>query len=409
MTLILSLITHECAFQVADRRLTMTPHGQIDDDNANKLVYFDGRVSFGYTGLAHLGGKRTDDWLTGLLSSAQCSSLPKALRTLASEANEALRGIDRRIKDLAVVGVGWSLEKANLVRPLICRVSNFHDPTGARLNSPADRFTIHVQFLEPQERFTFLCTGQPVPNALTKLLALRMRQFIKKRISRELTLRLMVKVVRATASRNKKVGLDLLSVVLPKASARTMGQASITMMLDEPASEAATFQYWPAGLWNWVNYGPNVAAQGVGIRDFQAGAIKPEIASLSPNAAWTPETNQVESLGGFEIRNGFPSRIIYPCCMLFDPVTDCFISVEAQDKPGALALFTDEDAVNACTNNYPHQLVRVLLRSRDDLLQRLTTITGTDFICLNPTTPRSERCFTSPLRSVVSALRSGEH
>jgi hypothetical protein len=38
----------------------------VKDDESNKAVLIDGRMAYGYTGIAEVGGIRTDDWLAGL-------------------------------------------------------------------------------------------------------------------------------------------------------------------------------------------------------------------------------------------------------------------------------------------------------------------------------------------------------
>lgn len=59
MTLILDCIARDAVFQVSDRRLTDAYGGTVVDDQSNKAVVVDGRVVFGYTGLATIDGQRT--------------------------------------------------------------------------------------------------------------------------------------------------------------------------------------------------------------------------------------------------------------------------------------------------------------------------------------------------------------
>ena len=54
MTLILDCIARDAVFQVSDRRLTGAYGGTAVDDQSNKAVVVDGRIVFGYTGLASL-------------------------------------------------------------------------------------------------------------------------------------------------------------------------------------------------------------------------------------------------------------------------------------------------------------------------------------------------------------------
>ena len=65
MTLILNCLTQEYLFQVSDRRLVSLPTYKVEDDNANKSIYFAGRISFGYTGLAEIEGKKNRPLASG--------------------------------------------------------------------------------------------------------------------------------------------------------------------------------------------------------------------------------------------------------------------------------------------------------------------------------------------------------
>lgn len=59
MTLILSVLTQENVVQVSDRRLTWISgpkKGEVADDSSNKIVLFEQRMAFGYTGLTEVDG-----------------------------------------------------------------------------------------------------------------------------------------------------------------------------------------------------------------------------------------------------------------------------------------------------------------------------------------------------------------
>ena len=73
MTLILSCIAKDYIVQVSDRRLSLVTRvgGRLNvkpiEDKSNKAVVFCGALSFAYTGLANLQGKKTDVWLLDVL------------------------------------------------------------------------------------------------------------------------------------------------------------------------------------------------------------------------------------------------------------------------------------------------------------------------------------------------------
>lgn len=65
MTLIITVATSSKVVQASDRRLTR-PDGSVFDDEANKAVCVgckDAHFCIGYTGLAIVGRKKTDEWL----------------------------------------------------------------------------------------------------------------------------------------------------------------------------------------------------------------------------------------------------------------------------------------------------------------------------------------------------------
>lgn len=62
MTLIVSLLTHDLALQVSDRRYSYVgPDGKVvkREDDHNKAVLLCGRIAIGFTGLGELNGMHT--------------------------------------------------------------------------------------------------------------------------------------------------------------------------------------------------------------------------------------------------------------------------------------------------------------------------------------------------------------
>ena len=61
VTLVLSVGTPECLYQISDRRLTRSD-GTVTTDDENKATIWFGRMIFGYSGLAEIDGQPTDRW-----------------------------------------------------------------------------------------------------------------------------------------------------------------------------------------------------------------------------------------------------------------------------------------------------------------------------------------------------------
>jgi hypothetical protein len=87
MTLIITVATASRAVQASDRRLTR-PDGSIFDDEANKAICVgcgDAHFCIGYTGLAFVDGKRTDEWLVDYLMSIHAYRMDVASISAALE------------------------------------------------------------------------------------------------------------------------------------------------------------------------------------------------------------------------------------------------------------------------------------------------------------------------------------
>jgi hypothetical protein len=393
MTLILSLVSDSCAFQVGDRRLVWSG-GRVVESEVNKLVLYAGRVAFGYTGLAHLKGATTEQWLMEVLGRRESATLPLALRTLAEEATKAIGGRDSSTYRLAFAGVGWSHEAPGVFRPLLCRVSNFHEKNGETASSPNKRFSVFVRFLRRGERFRYIATGQNVPSSLSDFLKKRIRQYIKGGKSRSLPLTTLVKVVRGTAVKNPSVGLNLLSVCIPKPTGDGGRSNRLLVTTGPPELDHPSFQYWPADLWDGISHGPSVVVPG-GVRfsEFRAESY--------PHSDGTTEPVK---LGGMQVTEDKPTAIRYPCCLLFNPLTDCFISAHQEDSIPHLAVFTDEDALEATIAKSREQFVHISANCRHDLARLIRSIRSLEKVVLNPNSPRPHRTFSTSAKSLLQLL-----
>jgi hypothetical protein len=367
----------------------MWDDGRVADDDANKVVLYDWRVAFGYTGLAKLGKKRTDQWLTEILGLKQSRSLPMALRQISDAAAMAVKAYPKDKRFLAFAGIGWTHERPGNSRPVFCRVSNFHDDSGRCLPVTAESFSTQIRFLKADERFHAVATGQIVPPQLVKNLTTRMRQLLKGQATSVRTVAAMVRAVRSTALSNKWVGQSLLSVCIPQPDTKNsrrlrLGTGPSTM--DHP-----TFEYWPADLWDGVSHGPNVVVPGrAKFLNFKTGPMEP----VDPN------------LGGLLIENGKPRKILYPCCVFHNPLTHCLVSIFHDDlKRHDLAIFTDEDAVAAFRKKSPENFVRVVIWNEEQLIETLGWSRHIATVTLNPFSPRKGRTFSTAANGLIGLLK----
>jgi hypothetical protein len=223
MTLILSLATPWYVIQVADRRLVWSDTWRIADDAANKVVQFCNQMAFSYTGLAELGGRKTDVWLTEQLVTLSSKDPDVVLKHIADRATEAVRKIPypTRKKFHAFVGIGWTTEPSKPCRPLICEVTNFRspDPEAKMLTEAQDRFVV-CQSEFPADSAGVLATGAELSAAASNHIKRLTRACGDRQLANPATyLRIMVETIRLAADGNRKVGKDLLAVFLPRETA----------------------------------------------------------------------------------------------------------------------------------------------------------------------------------------------
>ena len=122
----------------------------MKDDEANKAVFVDGRISFAYAGLGQIGvtdrDQRTDEWLARVAASAPAHDFAVLAEKIRQEATNAFARIscppDR--KRHAFQGAGWfRLPGEHTFTPGIINIHNAIDPsTGAWLSAARPEFSV---------------------------------------------------------------------------------------------------------------------------------------------------------------------------------------------------------------------------------------------------------------------------
>jgi len=248
-----------------------------------------------------------------------------------------------------------------------------------------------LQVARDDDRFIFLQTGQQVAPPLMEMLQKRIRALIKARRPRHAILGTLVKIVRASAVRNTTIGQDLLSLCIPRPP---IGRQDFLITTGGPDGDSPTFQNWPAHSWDGVLCGPTIVAGGNVLTNFKTRSI---VADLD-----------AEKLGGLEIANGLPQRLHYPCCALFNDLTNCYMSVSnGASPPYFLAIFTSEEAIKENLRRSPDRLIRHWLRSADDVIKMLLGIRDLEMIMLNPNTHVRGITFSTSKQHLLQLLRNG--
>lgn len=260
MTLVLNCLTHNYLMQVSDRRLVLLPDQQIVDDDSNKNVFYCGHVAFGYTGLATIEGKDTDDWLL--------SVLPESFKTwvtvVKEKSTEAFRNIRiplkyRHYKRHAFVGVGWLRVKPDgPLYPALVLISNFYGTRGELLDSVMDEFNVCGLRLPAKNKCMIFPVGQKIPQEELKHLYRNVKTCIERNTGPKTMLRHLVNTMRNVANNNPLVGKNLLALGMPKVAAGNPG-----MVYPFVEDKMNTFFYIPANSRKQVAYGPSIKCRGL--------------------------------------------------------------------------------------------------------------------------------------------------
>lgn len=123
MTQILAAIVDDCAFVVADRRLTHgvgSRKGQVFSEDECKLVSLCHVNVIGYTGSAKLGGIPTNEWIAIAFAEAGCYHAGQAVEILATGAATAVQSSPKELRREAFLICGWApFGSEQIVKPHI--------------------------------------------------------------------------------------------------------------------------------------------------------------------------------------------------------------------------------------------------------------------------------------------------
>ncbi|MCL5962180.1 MAG: hypothetical protein M1358_23170 [Chloroflexi bacterium] len=222
MTLIITAVTRDGIVQVSDRRLTKD--GQVYDDSSNRAICVscsDGRLAISYTGLAEIGGQRTDEWLADYLASIvddriDTLSVFEALQKRTTSAFSRLR-IHQEHQELTLVLAGPRMHLA-----VFGYVSNVLDWTGKRLPDVQESFSLGVHWPMISARCrkaTVQIDGRK--DAVDETLQNRINKLKRKMYFQDshMVAQALVTIVRAAGQHpqfGKYIGRDCMSVILAR-------------------------------------------------------------------------------------------------------------------------------------------------------------------------------------------------
>lgn len=163
MTLLVSALTQDCVWQVADRQLTNVRTGRPVDSDANKAVHFAGAMLFAYTGPAELEGDATATWIADRLAAG--NNADESLAILWEGLERAIGSIRRAdLRAFSVDGVGWGLTPlTGGLAPRLLRLSNCIDQAGVWTGTLQDAVRMWDGSLNAHVALHMRPAGQPVP------------------------------------------------------------------------------------------------------------------------------------------------------------------------------------------------------------------------------------------------------
>lgn len=280
MTLVLACLTPYAVYQVSDRRLVDAQSRDIViDDERNKAVVVESRVSFGYTGLAEIKGERTDVWLAKTIGDGSSADMAKVANRIRDRATEAFKSwrISKELKRHAFQGVGWlRLRGESDSTPGIITIHNALEPsTGNWLTQSLDEFQVTCQFPSAMPGGCIVNSVGVVPSLEEKSAVVRL---VRKAVKRERTaptavLRALVESMTWLSGRHRAIGRGMIVVRLTKSGSDTAAQSGQhTMVAGAADAQVPTFFYVSA-TGSHTYFGPHFVAGGTVLTDFQAGPL----------------------------------------------------------------------------------------------------------------------------------------
>lgn len=259
VTLIISVLSQDCVWQVADRRLTDVASGRVVSRDTNKAVLFVRSMLFAFTGPARLQGRDTASWIADQLASDPDPE--KALADLPGAIDAALKRLQpRALRAFALDGVGWALDRqTGMVGPRLLRFSNCIDPEGVWTGRLDDPVTIFDGIMKPGVLVNMRAAGQPVPQAVGKFWERQVRRRIASGAPPHDVGKCLVEWVRQVAANNPAVGPGVLLSAMPRSEAVAPSGMTIASM---PMSDTPTFEYFPEGSAAGVEKGPEIVGVG---------------------------------------------------------------------------------------------------------------------------------------------------
>jgi HPt (histidine-containing phosphotransfer) domain-containing protein len=214
------------------------------DDERNKSVVYDGRLSWAFTGLAQIGKEPSEKWLADQLFkiNRKNQSLCQIAETLSNRATLTFRGIrlDSFFKRHAFVAIGWwPKDNSDIFESVIVLISNATDENNCWRATANDFFSAKI--IKPTNKLTIIHSGQNIPNSRLHRLHRTFQASIKKGALHAAG-ELLVREVQVISQTNSMVGNTVMLTSLPKSALQKTGDFSF--INSKPSNNIATYWYY---------------------------------------------------------------------------------------------------------------------------------------------------------------------
>lgn len=255
VTLLVSALTQDCVWQVADRRLTNVVTGCTVSTDTNKAVHFARSMLFAFTGPAELEGTPTATWVADRLSVG--TDADDCVAALLEGLERAIAHVRPDLRAFAVDGVGWGIDRrSGAPVPHLLRISTCIDAEGIWTGTRHEQINMWSGWLKPHAGLNMRPAGQPVPAAVGQHWERQIRRRLAGGARSSDIGRCLVQLVRDVAANNKAVGQGVLVSAIPR---RSIERPSGLTLASMPHADHATFKYFPEGTLDGVDKGPEVA------------------------------------------------------------------------------------------------------------------------------------------------------
>lgn len=290
MTLVLICMADEYIIHVSDRRLTLASEPQQPtSEHANKAIFLDGRYIFGFTGLAELGGKRTDLWFAEQIQATGDMPLANRLHLLAKQLPAAVRYAPPKYRALAFVGAGFARRGREApIEPVWISLSNYLKPTG-RPGAISPEFRVSIVRHADRKDFSLFSAGAELSVADRAAVNRSVRKARKSGAGIVTIARILAEAIWTISRRNATVGHSLMICTLPRSALNPdgAGAAGVSGGIQFNSTDAAFYFLGPEAE-QGIIFGPTTVSPGMMVTDIRmsfgnaehAAAMPPEIAAI---------------------------------------------------------------------------------------------------------------------------------